>query len=125
MIDPRVRVLVIDDDEHVRAALQEVIDGQRDLLWVGYADHAEAAVPACATHHPDVAVIDIRIPGGGVTATRDVRERCPDVTVVALSAFSDRRHRELMAAAGATSYVVKGAPSEQLLAAIRDAARPR
>jgi DNA-binding NarL/FixJ family response regulator len=123
--EPSVRVLVVDDDGHVRAALREIIDDQLDLRWIGDAVDAGSAVAACVRHQPDVAVVDVRIPGGGVAATRAVRARCPEVAIVAHSAFSGRPHRELMLAAGATSYVTKGSPGDQLLDAIRQAARRR
>lgn len=115
------RVLVIDDDEHLRAALREVLAGQTDLDYVGFAATADSAVAACLEHRPDVALVDSRLPGGGASAARQVAARCPDVALVALSGFSDRRHRDLMLAAGASRYVAKGAPSHELLRAIREA----
>lgn len=121
----QIRVVVVDDDEHVRAALSEVLDAQPDLACVGHALDAAGAVPACREHAADVVVIDVRLPGGGgVAATREVVAHCPDVGIVALSTFGDRRHRELMRAAGAHRYVAKGAPATELLAAIREVARP-
>ncbi|WP_052666857.1 response regulator [Nitriliruptor alkaliphilus] len=122
MAESPIKVLVIDDDEHVRAALREVLDAQRDIRWVGDAADAWSAVSACLEHRPDVVVIDVRLPGGGASATREVRAHCDGVVVVAHSDFGDRPHRELMLAAGAAGYVTKGAPRDQLLRAIRDAA---
>lgn len=123
--EPPVRVVVVDDDEHVRAALREIIDAQLDLQWVGQATDAASAAEACQQLQPDVAVMDLRIPGGGAVATRAVREHCPDVAIVAHSAFGDRPHREQMLSAGASSYVTKGSPGQQLLDAIRRAAARR
>jgi DNA-binding NarL/FixJ family response regulator len=118
-----IRVLVVDDDEHLPAALREVLDAQGDLHWVGHAASAAAALSACATHEPDVVVIEPRLAGGdGVSATRAILAAHPHIAVVALSAHSDRRHRALMVAAGAAGYVTKGAPSTELLRTIRDAA---
>lgn len=117
--DTVLRVLVIDDDPHVRTALREIIDHAPDLSWVTEAVDAAEAVSACVAHQPDVALLDVRIPGGGAAAARDITSHCPEVGIVALSSFADTRHRELMRAAGAVAYVVKGAPVEQLLDTIR------
>lgn len=119
MPEPTIRVLVVDGDAGVRAALREVLDHHTDLEWVGEADDAASAVAACQAHRPHVVLMDVRIPGGGVAATADIAARCPSVTVVALSAYGDRRHREQMATAGAARYVTKGSPTTELLAAIR------
>lgn len=120
-----IRVVLVDDDRHVRAALTEVLDAQPDLSCVGHASDAADAVAAVLDHDAHVAVIDVRLPGGGVSAARDVSARCPDVGIVAHSTYGDRRHRELMRAAGARRYVAKGAPSTELLQAIREVAAGR
>lgn len=119
MREATVRVLVVDDDAGVRAALREVLDHHADLEWIGDADDAASAVAACESLGPDVVLMDVRIPGGGIAATADIAVRCPSVSVVALTSYSDRLHREQMAAAGAARYVTKGAPTTELLAAIR------
>lgn len=116
-------MVVVDDDAHMRAALQEVVDAQPDLAWVGDTDNADAAADACRSAQADVVVIDVRIPGGGDVAATQIRRHCPEVALVAFSAFSDTVHRDRMAAVGVTRYVVKGEPVTQLLAAIRSAAK--
>lgn len=120
MPDPCIRVMLVDHDDGVRAALREVLDHHPDLQWVGEADDAAAGVALCDDLRPDVVVIDVRIPGGGLAATREITARCPSVAVIALSAYADRQHRERMAAAGAARFVAKGAPIGELLAAIRE-----
>jgi two-component system invasion response regulator UvrY len=112
--------MVVDGDASVRAALREVIDHQPDLEWAGEADGAGTAVASCRAHRPDVVLMDVRIPGGGLAATRDIVAACPWVTVIALSAYADRHHRGRMAAAGAARFVTKGAPVGELLDAVRE-----
>lgn len=75
---------------------------------------------------PDVALLDVEMPGGGgVAAARAIGERAPGVRVLALSAHAAEEARAEMAAAGAVGYVVKGAPPEEVVRAIREAARVR
>lgn len=124
MRDTSTRVIVVDDDVGVRAALREILDHHSDLACVGEADDAASAITTCEALRPDVVLMDVRIPGGGVAATATITARCPAVTVIALSAYGDRHHREQMAAAGAARYVTKGTAIDELLDAIRELAPP-
>src|SRR6185312_2777603 len=87
----RVRVLIAEDDRVFRAALGDLIATDEELLLVGAAEDAEAAIALARRTCPDVALIDVRMPaGGGVRATEGIRACCPDVRVIALSAHTDR-----------------------------------
>ena len=102
----------------------EVVRGGEDLELVGAARDAAEAVRLTKLHRPDVAVLDVNMPGGGgPTATREIGVVSPETRVVALSAFDDRGAVLEMLGAGATGYVVKGASVEEILEGIRRAAR--
>ncbi|MFA9444911.1 response regulator transcription factor [Egicoccus sp. AB-alg6-2] len=117
-----LHVVVVDDDPRVRDALKLIIDFERDLWLAGEATTAEEAARLCAEARPDVAIVDVRMPGGGPEAARQIREVSPTTAVIALTADNTRSARELMHDAGAVAYLVKGATAGEILAAVRRAA---
>ncbi len=119
-----VRVLIAEDEPLVRSALSNFIDGEGSLSLVGAAADAVEAIDLATTLRPDVAIIDVKMPGGGgPVAAREIRARSPHTRVVALSGFEDLHSVEEMLRAGATSYLVKGTPGVDLVDAIHNAAR--
>jgi EAL domain-containing protein (putative c-di-GMP-specific phosphodiesterase class I)/CheY-like chemotaxis protein len=115
----RIRVLIADDDEMIRQTLVEVIDQTDGLSVIGLAKDADEAIRIAALRHPDVALLDVRMPsGGGPRAAREIRWRSPDTQIVALSAHGDDRSVENMLASGATSYLVKDSPIDDILEAV-------
>src|SRR5207253_1909927 len=85
---------------------------------------AQEAVDLALRLRPDVALLDVQMPGGGgPRATRAIRTSCPRTQVVAISAHEDREAVIEMIRAGAVGYLVKGVPGEELLTAIRPAAK--
>jgi DNA-binding NarL/FixJ family response regulator len=118
-----VRVLIADDDPVMRMLMGAVIARDPALSLAGEAGDAGAAIAAAERLSPDVALLDLEMPGGGgVAAARAIRERAPGVRVLALSAHEDDDARAEMADAGAVGYVVKGAPPDEVVRAIRAAA---
>ncbi len=119
-----VGVVVADDQPHVRAALAELVASDDQLELTGVAADAEEAIRLCARVRPDVAVVDVKMPGGGgPAAVHGIRAVSPDTAVFALSAYDDQGSRSAMRAAGAAAYLVKGGDIEVLLAAIRHESR--
>lgn len=107
-----VSVLIADDDPEFSAALSELIASQRALLLVGAAVDTGSAVALCKEQNPDVAIVDLRMPGGGgIPAARQIARACPRTKVIALSAYRDPRSVKEMVDAGAVEYLVKGADS--------------
>jgi len=97
---------------------------QPSLALAGVAATGEEAVALCLEHHPDVVVMDVRMPGaGGVHAVRTLRELQPSTRVLALSAYADRGAVMEMLRAGAVGYLVKGASADQIVEALHQAAR--
>jgi DNA-binding NarL/FixJ family response regulator len=117
-----VRVLIADDDPVMRMLLTAILARDPELTLAGEAEDADAAIAEAERLAPDVALLDVEMPGGGgVAAARAIRERAPGVRVLALSGHEAEAARAEMAAAGAVGYVVKGAPPEEIVRAIREA----
>jgi EAL domain-containing protein (putative c-di-GMP-specific phosphodiesterase class I)/FixJ family two-component response regulator len=120
----RVRVLIAEDDRLFRAALGDVIATDDELMLVGAAEDAPAAISLAERTHPDVALVDVRMPGGGgVRATEGIRACCPQTSVIAISAHTDRTAVLEMVRAGAVGYVVKGASMRNILDSVHRALR--
>ncbi len=114
-------VVIVDDVAIIREVLTELLDTAPDLEVVGGVGDAETAVDLCRRLRPDIAVLDVHMPGGGPTAAARIREVSPDTTLVALTSDSGPGSRRRMAAAGVEVYVVKGGPGSELLTTIRTA----
>jgi DNA-binding NarL/FixJ family response regulator len=118
-----ISVVIADDDEMFGAALEEVIAAAPQLRLVGMAEDAAGAIALTERHHPDVAVLDVRMPGGGVEAAREISTRSPRTTIIGLSAYDDRDTVTSMAGAGARTHLVKAqVTGNDVVAAIRQAA---
>ena len=118
----RIRVLIADDEVAVRDALADLIASDTSMELAGAAGDAEEAIGLAREAHPDVALVDVKMPaGGGPRAARGIREECPQTQVVALSAYEDRRTVLEMLRAGVVGYIVKGSSAEEILYTIRRA----
>jgi len=121
-----LRVLIADDEPEVREILTSVVDADPGLELAGVAADAEKAVEVARVTRPDVALLDVGMPGGGgVRAALGIGWRSPRTHMVALSLHEDRATIVDMIRAGATGYVVKGASCEEILEALRWAAQGR
>src|SRR4051812_31853669 len=113
MLMTAIRVLVADDEPIMRSALAELIQDEPSLELVGLAEDTDATIEMAQSIQPDVALIDVRMPGGGgQRATREIRRTVPRTRIVALSAFHDRSSVFQMLHAGAVGYLVKGSSVE-------------
>lgn len=119
----KIRILVADDDDAVRAALCDLLRTQGEVFdLVGAAADAEMAVGMAKAHLPDVALVDVKMPGGGgPAATRGIRDAGLATQVVAISAYGDRETVIEMLRAGASGYLVKGASADEVIETIRRA----
>jgi EAL domain-containing protein (putative c-di-GMP-specific phosphodiesterase class I)/DNA-binding NarL/FixJ family response regulator len=117
-----IRVLVAEDEPQVREVLEALIRTDRGLEFVGAAEEAEAAIQLASHERPDVALVDVRMPGGGgVRAAREIVRRSPPTKVIAVSAFEDAETILSMLHAGARYYVSKTDPTDHILDAIHQA----
>lgn len=117
---PRLRVLVADDNPVIGDALRALLESEPDIEVVAVAVDAGEAVALAELLVPEVALLDVRIPGGGgAWMAREIRRRVPHTRLMAFSAHSDTRSIAQMASAGVTEYLVKGSPNTEIVAAIR------
>jgi DNA-binding NarL/FixJ family response regulator len=120
-----IRVLVVDDHPIVRAGIVGLLDAEQDFAVVGEADSGEAAIEFAAALAPDVVLMDLRMPGmGGVEATRRIAQPGtgdpdPAVRVLVFTTYEDDDRILAAIEAGASGYLVKAAPADQLAAGIR------
>lgn len=120
----RTRLLLVDDHDIVRLGLMTLLNDQPDMEVVGEAGTAGEAVKAAKILHPDVVLMDIRLPGeGGIEATEQVTRSFPHSKVVILTSFADDELVVRAIRAGAVGYVLKQVGNDELLRAIRAAAR--
>jgi signal transduction histidine kinase len=120
----RIRVMIAEDEIAVRDALGDLIDADPDMDLVGAAKDATEAIEVALRERPDVALVDVKMPGGGgAHAAREIRKGSPETRVVALSAYEDRRTVLEMLRAGVVGYVVKGTSADEILYAIRRSMR--
>ena len=119
-----MRLLLVDDHEVVRSGLRMLLDSEQDVEIVGEAGTAEEALRAVQELEPDVVLMDIGLPDlSGIEAATRIRELRPQVAVVALTIHEDKEYFFRMLDAGASGYVPKRAAPEELLTAIRAAAK--
>ncbi len=118
-----ISVLIADDEPPLLRMVAELIRAYDGFEVAGLAADADDAADQAAQTRPDVALLDVRMPGGGVSAARAIRSRSPRTQIVAHSAYHDTTLVLAMLRAGATGYVVKGAPPSELIAALEGAAR--
>lgn len=117
-----VRVVVADDNALLRAGLITVISSDAELEVVAEADSGQAAVRAVETHHPDVVLMDIEMPGGGIEATASIVAAHPSVRVLILTMFDLDDYVADALRAGAAGFLLKTAEPAGLLRAIHDCA---
>ncbi len=114
-----VRVIVADDDEEVREAAADLLRTEGGFQVAGVASDAEEAIALAVRESPDVALLDVKMPGGGgERAAREIRALCPLTRVLAFSAYEDRATVLEMLRAGAHGYLTKGASADEIVSAI-------
>jgi DNA-binding NarL/FixJ family response regulator len=118
---PSVRIVVADDHEVVRSGFAELLDTQPDFAVVGTAANGQQAVEVSRERSPDVVLMDIRMPGmDGIEATRQLASdgpRRPRVLVLTTFDLDEYVYDALQA--GASGFLLKDAPADQLIAAVR------
>ena len=117
-----IRVVLVDDHPMVRMGLRLSLLSTEGIDVVGEAEDGEEALRVCAELHPDVVLMDLRLPGlDGAATTWALQGQVPVPRVVVLTASYDERLIPDALAAGASGYVLKGGTVEELVAAIRSA----
>ena len=121
-----IRVMIVDDQPGVRSGLSAFLAAYDDLELVGEAGDGEDAVHACRRLRPDVVIMDMKMPRmDGAEATRAIRERQPEVQIIALTSFKEEDMVQRALDAGAIGYLLKNISSEELVKAVRAAREGR
>ena len=119
-----IRIVLADDHKMILAALRSLLEKEIDIAVVGEAGDGAALLELVERTAPDVAVVDVGMPGlNGIEATRRLLAARPLLKVIALSAYSDKRFVLEMLEAGAKGYLIKASASDELPRAIRAIAR--
>jgi diguanylate cyclase (GGDEF)-like protein/PAS domain S-box-containing protein len=116
---PRPRALLADDDPLVCAALSAQLERQFSIVAV--VGDADSAIALARQRHPDVALVDVEMPGGGLEATRGIHRESPDTAVVILTADDSRSSVLRFLDAGAMAFLRKGMPAHQLASRLNEA----
>lgn len=115
----KIRLMLVDDHDVVRAGLKSFLQTQEDFEVVGEAGNGEQAVQRAMEIRPDVILMDITMPEvDGLEATRRLRHLCPDCLILALTVHDDKQYFMQMLAEGASGYITKQAAADDLVAAI-------
>jgi DNA-binding NarL/FixJ family response regulator len=85
-----VRILIADDMAELRTLERQLLEQTPELQVVGEATNAQEAISMAAELKPDLVVMDLKMPGNGLTATRHIRETCPEAKILAVTALADR-----------------------------------
>lgn len=116
-----IAVSIVEDDAQVRASLGKLIDGAPGYRCVSQHASAEAALQEIPRIHPDVTLMDINLPGlNGVECVRRLKPQLPGTQIIMLTVYQNTEHIFNALAAGATGYLLKQTPPNELLAAIRE-----
>ncbi len=117
-----INILLVDDHAVVRSGLSKFLMVNKDFHLVGEAGDGDEAIQMTALHKPDVILMDLMMPGmDGLTATRRIRDKYPQVKVIALTSFSEQNMVEGALQAGAVGYLQKNVTAVELANAIRSA----
>jgi NarL family two-component system response regulator LiaR len=118
-----IRIVIADDHVLVRQGIRAFLETHADLAIVGEAEDAASAIALCNEHHPNVALVDLVMPGGGIEATRAIRAASPQTQVVLLTSFEDAQQIVAAVQAGALSCLLKDVDADALADTLRKAAR--
>lgn len=116
-----IRVILADDHAVVRAGIRQFLERVGDIVVVEEADDGKQAMELIEKHRPDVAVLDIQMPGAtGIEVTRWVRANISQTGVLVLTAYDDAPYVLAVLQAGANGYVLKTASPAEIIQAVRD-----
>lgn len=117
-----ITIMLADDHTLFREGLVSLLNEEPDLQVVTEARDAQEAIELAVRHRPHVVLMDVRMPGGGVMATREILRRCPETRVIMLTVSDQDEDLWGAIAAGAHGYLLKDATIEEVIIAIRHVA---
>lgn len=117
-----IKVLIVDDQKILAEGIRSVLETSSELEVVGLAYDGEEGVAAAGSLRPDVVLLDIRMPGmNGVIATREIKNRYPEIKVIILTTFDDSDYILDAINYGASGYLLKDINAETLIDAVKNA----
>jgi two-component system, NarL family, response regulator LiaR len=118
-----IRVVICDDQEMVCEGLRAILSTATDIAVIGVGHDGAEAVELAGQHRPDVVLMDLKMPGvNGIQATRQIKDRFPDVRVLALTTYDEDEWVLDAIRAGADGYLLKDTPRARLIEALRGTA---
>ncbi|MFD0698177.1 response regulator [Paenibacillus sp. GCM10027628] len=119
-----LKIVVVDDHAVVRSGLMSLLNGKHNMEVIGEAADGEEGIQAAQLLKPDVVLMDLNMPPGmdGLTATTELKRLMPDLAILVLTMHDDDEYLFRAIHAGASGYILKSAPHEELLLAIRSVA---
>ncbi|WP_283214712.1 response regulator [Paenibacillus sp. HWE-109] len=119
-----LKILVVDDHAVVRSGLMMLLHGKHNMEVIGEAADGAEGIQAALLLKPDVVLMDLNMPAGmdGLTATTELRRLMPDLAILILTMHDDDEYLFRAIHVGASGYILKSAPHEELLTAIRSVA---
>lgn len=118
----RKTVVVVEDNRGLQTQLLKVLESAADIKCLGAFGCAEDALPFIIDRKPDVVLMDIKLPGmSGIQCVAEIRRAIPDMEIIMVTIYEDSELIFSALKAGASGYLIKSSPPEQLLGAIRDA----
>jgi DNA-binding NarL/FixJ family response regulator len=119
-----IRVLLADDHALVREGTRRLLETENDVEVIAEAASGEEAVEAAKRFHPDIAIMDIAMPGmGGIEATHAIKVSCPGTAVLVLSAYDDEPYLMKLLEIGAAGFLLKNVHGQELISAVRAVSR--
>lgn len=119
MPTPEINVLIVDDHPLMRVGIAAIVNSRSGMSTVAQAESGEEAVELYARHHPDITLMDLRLPGmSGVDAIRAIRQDHPRARFVVLTTYEGDEDIYQAIEAGAQGYIIKGMPYDSLISAI-------
>jgi len=118
----QVRVLIADDDARFRRFTKELLSPEPNIEIIEEAVDGEEAIHKAEELNPDLVLMDVRMPNvNGLKATRQLREKMPEIKIIILTLYDFDEYREAATAAGAVDYILKKSINGELIPAIRKA----
>jgi two-component system, NarL family, response regulator LiaR len=115
-----ISIMLADDHPFIRQALKILMESEPDMKIIAEASNGQEAVELAVKFHPDVVIMDIGMPVmNGLEATRQIKEKCPDVAILVLTVFTDNQHVLGILNAGAAGYLTKEVFGDEVIRAIR------
>lgn len=115
-----MKVIICDDQALIRDSLEMLLNLEKDLDVVACAEDGLQAIELTKVHQPDLVLMDLKMPGvNGIIATREIRKQYPEINILVLTTFGDDEWVFDAIRAGASGYILKDTPRNELLKAIR------